>query len=80
MWVSKKQAIDVNYNAEELWFVGVYGQPVAKSIRDKEVGGDFKMFQAFEQDLPSRENRLDAARPFPQPSLSHTRSKPSNND
>ena len=30
MWESRDQTIDVNYNAEELWFVGVYGQPVAK--------------------------------------------------
>jgi hypothetical protein len=30
MWESKEQAIGVNYNADELWFVGVYGQPVAK--------------------------------------------------
>jgi hypothetical protein len=30
MWESKEQAIDVNYNADELWFVGVYGQQVAK--------------------------------------------------
>jgi hypothetical protein len=30
MWESKEQAIDVNYNSDELWFVGVYGQQVAK--------------------------------------------------
>jgi hypothetical protein len=24
MWEGKEQAIDVNYNADELWFVGVY--------------------------------------------------------
>jgi hypothetical protein len=30
MWESKEQAIDVNYNSDELWFVGIYGQPVPK--------------------------------------------------
>ncbi len=32
MWESKEQAIDLNYNAEELWFKGVYGQPVNKPL------------------------------------------------
>ncbi len=46
MWESKEQAIDVNYNADDLWFVGVYVSKLGstraqtnerKQVRDKEV-------------------------------------------
>ena len=32
MWESKDQTLDINYNVAELWFIGVYGQPVPKPI------------------------------------------------
>jgi hypothetical protein len=57
MWESKEQAIDVNYNSDELWFVGAYGQPVAKrNEQNQKVGRKHKALQAFGQDLPSFES------------------------
>ena len=32
MWESKEQTLDINYSVDELWFPGVYGQPVPKPI------------------------------------------------
>ena len=32
MWESKDQTLDINYNVAELWFLGVYGVPVPKSL------------------------------------------------
>ena len=32
MWESKEQTLDINYNVNELWFPGVYGQPVPKPL------------------------------------------------
>lgn len=32
MWESKEQTLDINYNVDELWFPGIYGQPVPKPL------------------------------------------------
>ncbi len=52
MWESKEQAIDVNYNADELWFVGVYGQPVAKPNEIRKWEENTKFFKLLERNYP----------------------------
>ena len=51
MWESKEQAIDVNYNADELWFVGVYGQLVAKPTEIRKWEENTKFFKLAWSDL-----------------------------
>jgi hypothetical protein len=52
MWESKEQAIDVNYNADELWFVGVYGQPIAKPNEIKKWEENTKLFKLLDKTYP----------------------------
>jgi hypothetical protein len=52
MWKSKDQAIDVNYNADELWFVGVYGQPVAKTTEIRKWEENTKFFKLLDKTYP----------------------------
>ena len=52
MWESKEQAIDVNYNADELWFVGVYGQPVAKPTEIRKWEENTKFFKLLDKTYP----------------------------
>jgi hypothetical protein len=52
MWESNDQAIDVNYNAEELWFVGVYGQPVAKPNENRKWEENTKFFKLLDKTYP----------------------------
>jgi len=52
MWESKEQAIDVNYNADELWFVGVYGQPVAKPNEIRKWEENSKFFKLLDKTYP----------------------------
>ena len=52
MWESKEQAIDVNYNADELWFVGVYGQPVAKPTEIRKWEENSKFFKLLDKTYP----------------------------
>jgi hypothetical protein len=52
MWESKEQAIDVNYNADEFWFVGVYGQPVAKPNEIIKWEENSKFFKLLDKTYP----------------------------
>jgi hypothetical protein len=52
MWESKEQAIDVNYNADELWFVGVYGLPVAKPAEIRKWEESSKFFKLLDKTYP----------------------------
>ena len=52
MWESKEQAIDVNYNADELWFVGVYGQPVVKPLEIRKWEDNSKCFKLLDKTYP----------------------------
>ncbi len=52
MWESKEQAIDVNYNADELRFVGVYGQPVAKPAEIRKWEENSKFFKLLDKTYP----------------------------
>jgi hypothetical protein len=52
MWESKEQAIDVNYNADELWFVGVYGQQVAKPNEIRKWEENTKFFKLLDKTYP----------------------------
>jgi hypothetical protein len=52
MWESKEQAIDVTYNADELWFVGVYGQPVAKPNEIRKWEENSKFFKLLDKTYP----------------------------
>jgi hypothetical protein len=52
MWESKEQAIDVNYNSDELWFVGVYEQPVAKPIEIRKWEENTKFFKLLDKTYP----------------------------
>ncbi len=51
-WESKEQAIDVNYNSDELWFVGVYGQAVAKPTEIKKWEENSKFFKLLDKSYP----------------------------
>ncbi len=66
MWESKEQTIDLNYNADKLWFTGVYGQPVPKPLysRDSQMGREHKVFQVIGQVLPSFQSRSHPPRPL----------------
>ena len=57
MWENKERAIDVSYNADELWFKGVYGQPVNKplEIRKWEENTKTKFFKLLDKTYPRSE-------------------------
>ncbi len=65
MWESKEQAIDVTYNADELWFVGVYGQPVAKPNEIRKWEENSKFFKLLDKTYP----RIKADQMLPDLSL-----------
>jgi hypothetical protein len=52
MWESKEQAIDVNFNSDELWFVGVYGQAVAKPTEIRKWEENSKFFKLLDKSYP----------------------------
>ena len=52
MWESKEQAIDLSYNAEELWFKGVYGQPVNKPLEIRKWEENTKFFKLLDKTYP----------------------------
>jgi hypothetical protein len=59
MWESKEQAIDLNYNAEELWFKGVYGQPVNKPLEIRKWEENTKFFKLLDKTYPrSKADRI----------------------
>ena len=59
MWESKEQAIDLNYNAEELWFKGVYGQPVGKPLEIRKWEENTKFFKLLDKTYPrSKADRI----------------------
>jgi hypothetical protein len=58
MWESKEQAIDVNYNADELWFVGVYGQPVANPTEIRKWEENSKFFKLLDKTYPRQNKRI----------------------
>jgi hypothetical protein len=52
MWESKEQAIDLSYNADELWFKGVYGQPVNKPLEIRKWEENTKFFKLLDKTYP----------------------------
>jgi hypothetical protein len=59
MWESKEQAIDLSYNAEELWFKGVYGQPVNKPLEIRKWEENTKFFKLLDKTYPrSKADRI----------------------
>ena len=52
MWETKEQAVDVNYNADELWFTGVYGQPVNKPVEIRKWEENTKFFTLLDKTYP----------------------------
>ena len=59
MWKSKEQTIDLNYNADEFWFKGVYGQPVNKPIEIKKWEENTKFFKLLDKTYPrSKADRI----------------------
>ncbi len=52
MWKTKEQASDVNYNADELWFTGVYGQPVNKLLEIRKWEENTKFFKLLDKTYP----------------------------
>ena len=52
MWETKEQAVDVNYNANELWFTGVYGQPVGKPLEIRKWEENTKFFKLLDKTYP----------------------------
>ena len=52
MWESKEQTIDLNYNADELWFTGVYGQPVLKPLEIRKWEENTKFFKLLDKTYP----------------------------
>ena len=51
MWESKDQTLDINYNVAELWFIGVYGQPVPKPI-DVKKWEEGKCYLLLDKNIP----------------------------
>ena len=51
MWESKDQTLDINYNVAELWFIGVYGQPVPKPI-DIKKWEEGKCYLLLDKNIP----------------------------
>jgi hypothetical protein len=59
MWESKEQTIDLNYNADELWFTGVYGQPVLKPLEIRKWEENTKFFKLLDKTYPrSKADRI----------------------
>jgi hypothetical protein len=60
MWESKEQAIDLSYNAEELWLKGVYGQPVNnKPLEIRKWEENAKFFKLLDKTYPrSKADRI----------------------
>jgi hypothetical protein len=59
MWESKEQAIDLSYNAEELWFKGVYGQPVNTPLEIRKWEENTKFFKLLDKTYPrSKADRI----------------------
>ena len=59
MWESKEQTIDLNYNADELWFTGVYGQPVPKPLEIRKWEENTKFFKLLDKSYPrSKADRI----------------------
>jgi hypothetical protein len=59
MWESKEQAIDLSYNAEELWFKGVYRQPVNKPLEIRKWEENTKFFKLLDKTCPrSKADRI----------------------
>ncbi len=52
MWESKEQTIDLNYNADELWFIGVYGQAVNKPVEIHKWEENTKFFKLLDKSYP----------------------------
>jgi hypothetical protein len=52
MWESKGQTIDLNYNADELWFKGVYGQAVHKPLEIRKWEENTKFFKLMDKSYP----------------------------
>ena len=52
MWENKEQAIDLSYNADELWFKGVYGQPVNKPLEIRKWEENTKFFKLLDKTYP----------------------------
>jgi hypothetical protein len=52
MWETKEQAVDVNYNADELWFTGVYGQPANKPLEIRKWEENSKFFKLLDKTYP----------------------------
>jgi hypothetical protein len=59
MWESKEQAIDLSYNADELWFKGVYGQPVNKPLEIRKWEENTTFFKLLDKTYPrSKADRI----------------------
>ena len=59
MWESKEQTIDLNYNADELWFTGVYGQAVNKPVEIRKWEENTKFFKLLDKSYPrSKADRI----------------------
>ena len=59
MWESKEQTIDLNYNADELWFTGVYGQAVNKPAEIRKWQENTKFFKLLDKSYPrSKADRI----------------------
>jgi hypothetical protein len=59
MWESKEQPIDLSYNADELWFKGVYGQPVNKPLEIRKWEENTKFFKLLDKTYPrSKADRI----------------------
>jgi hypothetical protein len=59
MWESKEQAIDLSYNADELWFKGVYGQSVNKPLEIRKWEENTKFFKLLDKTYPrSKADRI----------------------
>ncbi len=52
MWESKEQAIDLSYNTDELWFKGVYGQPVNKPLEIRKWEENTRFFKLLDKTYP----------------------------
>jgi hypothetical protein len=52
MWETKEQAVDVNYNADELWFTGVYVQTVNKPVEIRKWEENAKIFKLLDKTYP----------------------------
>ncbi len=59
MWENKEQAINLSYNADELWFKGVYGQSVNKPLEIRKWEENTKFFKLLDKTYPrSKADRI----------------------